>query len=50
MSKKPLVVHCIYNEDGPDIKEIILESFKVFLKKELRIFGKSMSNELSRHG
>ena len=47
MAKKPLVVHCIYNEDGPDLNQILLDSFRQFLKKELRIFAKSMSNELS---
>ena len=35
MDKKTLPVHCTYSEDGKDIAEIILESFRFFLQKEL---------------
>ena len=35
MDKKTLPVHCTYSEDGKDIAEIILESFRLFLQKEL---------------
>ena len=35
MDKKTLPVHCAYSEDGKDIAEIILESFRLFLQEEL---------------
>ena len=35
MDKKTLPVHCTYSDDGEDISEIILESFRLFLQKEL---------------
>lgn len=35
MDKKTLPVHCTYSEDGKDIAGIILESFLLFLQKEL---------------
>ena len=33
--EKTLIVHCSYSEDGKDIAEIIRESFRLFLQKEL---------------
>ena len=35
MEPKPIPVHCTYSDDGKDIAEIILESFRLFLQKEL---------------
>ena len=35
MDKKTLPVHCTYFDDGEDISKIILESFRLFLQKEL---------------
>lgn len=35
MKSKTVVVHCSYSEDGKDIAEILLDSFRLFLKKEL---------------
>lgn len=35
MDKKTLPVHCTYSDDGEDIAEIIRESFRFFLQKEL---------------
>lgn len=35
MKSKTVVVHCSYTEDGKDIAEILLESFCLFLKKEI---------------
>lgn len=35
MEKKTLPVHCTYSDDGEDIAKIILESFRLFLQKEL---------------
>ena len=35
MRSKTIVVHCSYCEEGKDIEEILLESFRLFLRKEL---------------
>ena len=39
MNTKTVVVHCEYSEEGKDISEIILESFRLFLQKEFRTFA-----------
>jgi len=30
-----ITIHCAYSEDGKDIAEIVRESFRLFLQKEL---------------
>lgn len=35
MEKKTLPVHCTCSDDGEDIAAILLESFRLFLQKEL---------------
>ena len=39
MNTKTVVIHCEYSEEGKDIAEIIQESFRLFLQKELRTFA-----------
>ena len=39
MDTKTVVIHCEYSEEGKDIAEIIQESFRLFLQKELRTFA-----------
>ena len=39
MNTKTVVVHCTYSENGKDIMDIIQESFRLFLQKELRTFA-----------
>ena len=39
MTTKTVVIHCEYSEEGKDIAEIIQESFRLFLQKELRTFA-----------
>ena len=39
MNTKTVVVHCEYSEDGREISEIISESFRLFLQKELGTFA-----------
>ena len=39
MNTKTVIVHCTYSEDDKDIAEIIRESFRIFLQKELRTFA-----------
>lgn len=33
--EKTIIIHCAYSEDGKDIAEIVRESFRLFLQKEL---------------
>ena len=47
METKTLTVHCTYDEQGPDLQDLITESFRTFVKKELRIFEKSTKDVLS---
>ena len=35
MNTKTVTVHCSYQETGRSISEILLESFRFFLKQEL---------------
>lgn len=35
MNTKPVVVYCSFSEKEKGIEEILLESFRLFLKKEL---------------
>lgn len=39
MNTRTVIVHCTYSEDDKDIAEIIRESFRIFLQKELRTFA-----------
>ena len=39
MDKKTLPVHCTYSDDSKDIAEIIQESFRLFLQKELLVLA-----------
>ena len=39
MNTKTVVIHCEYSEEGKDIAEIIQESVRLFLQKELRTFA-----------
>jgi hypothetical protein len=33
--EKTIVIHCTYPDDGKDVADIIKESFRLFLQKEL---------------
>ena len=37
--EKAIIIHCTYSENGDEIAEIIQESFRIFLQKELRTFA-----------
>ena len=39
MNTKTVVVHCTYSEDDKDLADLIKDSFRVFLKKELHTFA-----------
>ncbi len=35
MKNKSIPVHCSYSDTGPALEELVRESFRVYLKKEL---------------
>lgn len=39
MDKKSMPVHCTYSDESEDIAEIIRESFRLFLQKELLVLA-----------
>ena len=39
MNTRTVIVRCTYSEDGKDIADIIRESFRIFLQKELHTFA-----------
>ena len=47
MNSKPIVVHCTFSEDDTDIADIIWESFRLFLQKELHIFANTACDGVS---
>lgn len=48
MKVQNIAVHCTCSEDGQDIAEIIRESFRLFLRKELP--ASSMQSKTQRRG
>ena len=47
MEQKPLVIHCIYDEHGPELRDLVMSSFRAFIQAELRIIAKPASDALS---
>lgn len=47
MDAKTIIVHCTFSEDDRDISDIIEESFRIFLQKELRTFAKTTHDGVS---
>ena len=47
MEQKPLVVHCTYDEQGPELRDLILNTFRAFVKTELHIIAKPAGDTLS---
>ena len=45
--EKTILIHCTYSEDGDEIAEIIQESFRIFLQKELHIFATTTHDGVS---
>lgn len=41
MKSKSIVVHCSYSDTGPALEELVRESFRVYLKKELPPYGQT---------
>lgn len=39
MKNKSILVHCSYSDTGPALEELVRESFRVYLKKELLPYG-----------
>ena len=47
MENKPLTVHCSYDEQGPELCDLIVKSFEQFAQTELHIFAKPVKDVLS---
>ncbi len=47
MNTKTVIINCTYSDDGKDIAEIIHESFRIFLQKELRTFASNPHDGVS---
>ena len=47
MNTKTVIVHCTYSEDDQNIADIIKESFRLFLQKELHIFATTTHDGVS---
>lgn len=47
MTTKTIIVHCTYSGDDTNITDIIIESFRIFLQKELRTFAKRTHDGIS---
>ncbi len=41
MKNKSILVHCSYSDTGPALEELVRESFRVYLKKELPPYGQA---------
>ena len=41
MKNKSILVHCSYSDTGPALEELVRESFRVYLKKELPAYGQA---------
>ena len=47
MKNKSILVHCSYSDTGPALEELVRESFRVYLKKELPAFPCEMRFNIS---
>ena len=47
MNTKTVIVHCTYSDSTKDIADIIQESFRIFLQKELGTFATAAHDGVS---
>lgn len=38
--RRELIVTCMYTEDGKSVRELLLESFQMFLRREIKTVAK----------
>ena len=47
MEQKPLVIHCTYDEHGPELRDLIMNSFRLFVQARIGIFANHTEDALS---
>lgn len=50
MKNKSILVHCSYSDTGPALEELVRESFRVYLKKELPPCGQAQKPDEAERG
>ena len=50
MKNKSILVHCSYSDTGPALEELVRESFRVYLKKELLPYGQVQKPDEAEQG
>lgn len=50
MKNKNILVHCSYSDTGPALEELVRESFRVYLKKELPPCGQAQKPDEAEQG
>lgn len=50
MKNKSILVHCSYSDTGPALEELVRESFRVYLKKELPPYGRAQKPDEAVRG
>ena len=50
MKNKSILVHCSYSDTGPALEELVRESFRVYLKKELPPYGRAQKPDEADRG
>ena len=50
MKSKSITVHCSYPDTGPALMELVRESFRVYLKKELSAYGQTQTPDAAERG
>lgn len=50
MKNKSILVHCSYSDTGPALEELVRESFRVYLKKELPPCGQAQKPDEAEQG
>lgn len=50
MKNKSILVHCSYSDTGPALEELVRESFRIYLKKELPPYGQTQKPDEAEQG
>lgn len=50
MKNKSILVHCSYSDTGPALEELVRESFRIYLNKELPPYGQAQKPDEAERG
>ena len=50
MKNKSILVHCSYSDTGPALEELVRESFRIYLQKELPPYGQVRKPDEAERG